>query len=105
MDDGQESIIIGNGEFLKSELQNHLPYTKKNGKGIVSYGISEDKLRKISTSGGWINNNEYKMISFLYETTTRVVYNFIFEGKKLIWKTFVDHALYSSNEIQILKSI
>ena len=49
----------------------------------------EEKLKKIRTSGGCLSNDSYHIINYLYETPTRVVYNFTFKEDELQWDTEV----------------
>ena len=55
--------------------------------------MSEEKLKKIGTSGGWISNDSYQIINYLYETPTRIVYNFNFKEDELQWDTEVKNYL------------
>ena len=45
-------LKIGDEFYFKNTLKNPLPYNKNNNKNIITSGTSEDKLKKISTSGG-----------------------------------------------------
>ena len=70
--------------------------------------MSEEKLKKIGTSGGWISNDSYQIINYLYETPTSVVYNFTFKEDELQWDTEVKNSLqeYVAPQIPLsLKSI
>ena len=88
-----EVIQIGDGFYAKNNLRSHLPYTKHNDTNVINFGMSEEKLKKIGTSGGWISNDSYQIINYLYETPTSVVYNFIFKGDELQWNTEVKNSL------------
>ena len=107
--DGINQIIqIGDGSYVKNNLKNPLPYSKYNNKNIITFGMSEEKLKKIGTSGGWISNESYQIINYLYETPTRVVYNFTFKENELQWDTEVKNSLqeYVAPQIPLsLKSI
>ena len=107
--DGINQIIqIGDGSYVKNNLKNPLPYTKYNNKNIITFGMSEEKLKKIGTSGGWISNDSYQIINYLYETPTRVIYNFNFKEDELQWDTEVKNSLqeYVAPQIPLsLKSI
>ena len=70
--------------------------------------MSKDKLKKNSTSGGWISNDSYQIINYFNETPTRVVYNFTFMEDELQLDTEVKNSLqeYVAPQIPLLiKSI
>ena len=63
------------------------------------------KHKKIASSGAWINNNEFMLSTYLFETPVRMDYKFIFEGKILKIESVANNYLGKSNQPNFLRSV
>jgi len=72
MEHGTEVIPIGHGEYTKSDLKGQLPNTRS-------------KSNKIAASGAWVNDKEYQLRIYQYETPDRLTFKFRFDDRKLVW--------------------
>ena len=100
-----ETIPFGFGEYIKSELKGHLPFTSSNHKIVPSSSLRYLKNKKIAASGAWISENEFQMRIYQYETPARLDYIFNFKNGKLKWDCKKSNALGSGNQIESIKSI
>ena len=97
-----ETIPFGFGEYIKSELKGHLPFTGSNHK-IVPKSSSLLK-NKNSCLGCLDTENEFQMRIYQYETPARLDYIFNFKNGKLN-DCKKSNALGSGNQIESIKSI
>ena len=100
-----EIIPFGFGEYIKSELKGHLPFTGSNNKIVPKSSLRYSKNKKIAVSGAWITENEFQMRIYQYETPARLDYIFNFKNGKLKWDCKKSNALGSGNQIESIKSI
>ena len=100
-----ETIPFGFGEYIKSELKGHLPFTSSNHKIVPKSSLRYSKNKKIAVSGAWITENEFQMRIYQYETPARLDYIFNFKNGKLKWDCKKSNALGSGNQIESIKSI
>ena len=100
-----EIIPFGFGEYIKSELKGHLPFTGSNHKIVPKSSLRYSKNKKIAVSGAWITENEFQMRIYQYETPARLDYIFNFKNGKLKWDCKKSNALGSGNQIESIKSI
>ena len=63
------------------------------------------KNKKIASIGSWLNENEFQLTNYLYETPVKMTYDFIFSDDGLIVKSTAKNYLGVSNNELILKSI
>ena len=98
-------IPFGFGEYIKSELKGHLPFTSSNHKIVPKSSLRYSKNKKIAVSGAWITENEFQMRIYQYETPARLDYIFNFKNGKLKWDCKKSNALGSGNQIESIKSI
>ncbi|MFK7983931.1 MAG: serine hydrolase [Saprospiraceae bacterium] len=77
---GELTLPIGQNQYVKSNLSQHLPYT-------------ENLQQKVATSGAWIQPNEYQLRVYLYEMPARITYTFRFEADRLEWDSKLEHSL------------
>lgn len=100
-----ETIPFGFGEYIKSELKGHLPFTGSNHKIVPKSSLRYSKNKKIAVSGAWITENEFQMRIYQYETPARLDYIFNFKNGKLKWDCKKSNALGIGNQIESIKSI
>ena len=106
MEDGIETIEFGHGEFINDEIINHLPFTNlRRNQFIPESSLRYLKHKKIASSGAWINNNEFMLSTYLFETPVRMDYKFIFEGKILKIESVANNYLGKSNQPNFLRSV
>ena len=100
-----ETIPFGFGEYIKSELKGHLPFTSSNHKIVPKSSLRYSKNKKIAVSGAWITENKFQLRIYQYETPARLDYIFNFKNGKLKWDCKKSNALGSGNQIESIKSI
>ena len=106
MEDGIETIEYGHGEYIYDEIINHLPFTNlRRNQFIPESSLRYLKHKKIASSGAWINNNEFMLSTYLFETPVRMDYKFIFNDKRLIIESIANNYLGKSNQPNLLKSV
>ena len=106
MEDGIETIEFGHGEYIYDEIINQLPFTNlRRNQFIPESSLRYLKHKKIASSGKWINNNEFMLSTYLFETPVRMDYKFIFEGKILKIESVANNYLGKSNQPNFLKSV
>lgn len=81
-DQGNETIDVGTGEYVKGEVRFPLPFT-----GILP--------NKIAASGAWTGPEKYTLRIYFYEDTGRVLYDFTFDEDDLKWKTKLEFILFN----------
>ena len=81
MEHGVEKVLIGSGQYQKSEVQQHLPYTN-------------NLLKKVAASGAWTQSNEYQLRVYLYEMPDRITYTFRVDEEQLIWDSKLERSLF-----------
>ena len=106
MEEGIESVEYGLGEFMNSEITNHLPFTNlRRNEFIPESSLRYQKLKKISSSGAWVGNNEFMLSTYLYETPVRMDYKFIFSNRVLTIESVANNFLGKSRQPNFLKSV
>ncbi len=92
MGDNTETVDIGWGTYLKSEVVDYLPYTD---------GLE----KKTATSGAWIEENIYELRAYFYESPARVTYTLTFAEDELLFKTNLEHALFGRNDLEVIRGL
>ena len=106
MEEGIESVEYGIGEFMNSEITNHLPFTNlRRNEFIPESSLRYQKHKKISSSGAWISNNEFMLSAYLFETPVRMDYKFIFSNAGLTIESVANNYLGKSNQPNFLKTV
>ena len=90
MDHGRETLRLGQGSHISSELNRHLPYTQQ-------------MRRSIGASGAWIKPDEYQAKIYFTETPASILYTFRFENNRMNWTSQLRHSLFGPRKLEILK--
>ena len=106
MENEKELISFDYDSFIRNSLKTHLPFTRSRRSVILpKSSLRYKKNKKIASIGSWLNENEFQLTNYLYETPVKMTYDFIFSDDGLIVKSKAKNYLCVSNEEQILKSI
>lgn len=87
METDTEILKIGWNTFLKNEINNHLPYADGFETGMA-------------TTGAWLNDSTYQMLTYAYESPARIYYTLSFTDNTLLLKTKLDHALFGRRDVE-----
>ena len=102
----KELISFDYDSFIRNSLKTHLPFTRSRRSVILpKSSLRYKKNKKIASIGSWLNENEFQLTNYLYETPVKMTYNFIFSDDGLIVKSTAKNYLGVSNKELILKSI
>ena len=102
----KELISFDYDRFIRNSLKTHLPFTRSRRSVILpKSSLRYKKNKKIASIGSWLNENEFQLTNYLYETPVKMTYNFIFSDDGLIVKSIAKNYLGVSNKELILKSI
>ena len=75
----KELISFDYESFIKNSLKTHLPFTRSRRSVILpKSSLRYKKNKKIASIGSWLNENEFQLTNYLYETPVKMTYNFIF---------------------------
>ena len=106
MENEKELISFDYDSFIRNSLKTHLPFTRSRRSVILpKSSLRYKKNKKIASIGSWLNENEFQLTNYLYETPVKMTYNFIFSDDGLIVKSTAKNYLGVSNKELILKSI
>ena len=81
MEHGIEVIPIGSGEFIKSDLKKHVPYTEK-------------LVKNIAASGAWIAPDQYQLKMYHYGAQERLTYTFRFKDDEVVWNSKLEFTMF-----------
>jgi len=90
MDHGRQSLRLGQGSHISSELSHHLPYT-------------ENMRRSIGASGAWIKPDEYQAKIYFTQSPASIIYTFRFENASMTWTSELRHSLLGPKNLAILR--
>lgn len=90
MQDTTQSLEIGTGYYRKREGDMSLPY-------------SVNLEKKMAVSGAWVDDHNYVLRIYYYESPARMTYTFTFENDDLLWETKLDNALFGMKNLELLK--
>ena len=106
MENEKELISFDYDSFIRNSLKTHLPFTRSRRSVILpKSSLRYKKNKKIASIGSWLNENEFQLTNYLYETPVKMTYDFIFSDDGLIVKSIAKNYLGVSNKELILKSI
>jgi CubicO group peptidase (beta-lactamase class C family) len=106
MENETEIISFSYNTFIRNYLKTHLPFTRASRSQILpKSSLRYKKNKKIGSIGTWLNENEFELTNYLYETPVKMTYNFIFSDDALIVKSKAKNYLGVSNDEKVLKSI
>ena len=106
MEKETEIISFDYDIFIRNSLKTHLPFTRSRRSVILpKSSLRYKKNKMIASIGSWLNENEFQLTNYLYETPVKMTYDFIFSDDGLIVKSTAKNYLGVSNKELILKSI
>jgi hypothetical protein len=106
MEKETEIISFSYNSFIKNYLKTHLPFTRASRSQILpKSSLRYKKNKKIGSIGTWLNENEFELTNYLYETPVKMTYNFVFSDDALIVKSKAKNYLGVSNDEKVFKSI
>ena len=90
MDHGIETLRLGQGSHISSELNRHLPYTQQ-------------MRRNIGASGAWIKPDEYQAKLYFTQSPASIIYTFRFKNNRMSWASELRHSLLGSKNLATLQ--
>ena len=90
MDHGRETLRLGNDHYIRSKLNDHLPYT-------------QHMRRHIGASGAWIKPDEYQAKIYLTQSPASMIYTFRFDNNRVTWTSELRHSLFAPRILAVLE--
>ena len=74
----KELISFDYDSFIRNSLKTHLPFTRSRRSVILpKSSLRYKKNKKIASIGSWLNENEFQLTNYLYETPVKMAHQSI----------------------------